>query len=48
MCLMGSGVVADLYDDHALPAAAAQSLLCKAARKRKEVKKNCSFYHLIT
>ncbi|KAG7277637.1 hypothetical protein CRUP_025322, partial [Coryphaenoides rupestris] len=26
-----------LYDDHALPATAAQSLLCKAARKRKEV-----------
>lgn len=31
---------ADLYDDHALPAAAAQSLLCKAARKRKEVSRN--------
>lgn len=30
--------VADLYDDHALPATAAQSLLCKAARKRKEVR----------
>uniref|UniRef100_A0A673CYB3 Importin N-terminal domain-containing protein n=1 Tax=Sphaeramia orbicularis TaxID=375764 RepID=A0A673CYB3_9TELE len=27
----------NLYDDHALPATAAQSLLCKAARKRKEV-----------
>lgn len=27
----------DLYDDHALPVTAAQSLLCKAARKRKEV-----------
>uniref|UniRef100_A0A8C4ZVN5 Importin N-terminal domain-containing protein n=1 Tax=Gadus morhua TaxID=8049 RepID=A0A8C4ZVN5_GADMO len=27
----------DLYDDHALPATAAQSLLSKAARKRKEV-----------
>ncbi|MEQ2304645.1 Importin-8, partial [Ameca splendens] len=26
-----------LYDDHSLPATAAQSLLCKAARKRKEV-----------
>ncbi|XP_051911793.1 importin-8 isoform X1 [Hippocampus zosterae] len=26
-----------LYDDHALPATAAQSLLCNAARKRKEV-----------
>ena len=34
-CLLVS--VADLYDDHALPATAAQSLLCKAARKRKEV-----------
>lgn len=31
---------ADLYDDHALPATAAQSLLCKAARKRKEVRRN--------
>lgn len=31
--------VADLYDDHALPATAAQSLLCKAARKRKEVRR---------
>ena len=30
--------VTDLYDDHALPATAAQSLLCKAARKRKEVR----------
>jgi len=30
--------VADLYDDHALPATAAQSFLCKAARKRKEVR----------
>uniref|UniRef100_A0A665X634 Importin N-terminal domain-containing protein n=1 Tax=Echeneis naucrates TaxID=173247 RepID=A0A665X634_ECHNA len=27
----------NLYDDHALPATAAQSFLCKAARKRKEV-----------
>eukprot|EP00063_Salmo_salar_P088626 XP_014063461.1 PREDICTED: importin-8-like isoform X7 [Salmo salar] len=27
----------NVYDDHALPATAAQSLLCKAARKRKEV-----------
>uniref|UniRef100_A0A8D0D476 Importin 8 n=1 Tax=Sander lucioperca TaxID=283035 RepID=A0A8D0D476_SANLU len=27
----------NLYDDHALPATAAQSVLCKAARKRKEV-----------
>uniref|UniRef100_A0A3Q0RDQ0 Importin 8 n=1 Tax=Amphilophus citrinellus TaxID=61819 RepID=A0A3Q0RDQ0_AMPCI len=27
----------NLYDDHALPVTAAQSLLCKAARKRKEV-----------
>ncbi|MED6280115.1 Importin-8 [Characodon lateralis] len=27
----------NLYDDHSLPATAAQSLLCKAARKRKEV-----------
>uniref|UniRef100_A0A3B3ZZX6 Exportin-2 central domain-containing protein n=1 Tax=Periophthalmus magnuspinnatus TaxID=409849 RepID=A0A3B3ZZX6_9GOBI len=27
----------NLYDDHALPATAAQGLLCKAARKRKEV-----------
>ncbi|XP_054655846.1 importin-8 isoform X1 [Dunckerocampus dactyliophorus] len=27
----------NLYDDHALPATAAQSLLCNAARKRKEV-----------
>uniref|UniRef100_A0AAV2IQ50 Importin N-terminal domain-containing protein n=1 Tax=Knipowitschia caucasica TaxID=637954 RepID=A0AAV2IQ50_KNICA len=27
----------NLYDDHALPATAAQALLCKAARKRKEV-----------
>ncbi|XP_048863861.1 importin-8 isoform X2 [Brienomyrus brachyistius] len=27
----------NLYDDHALPATAGQSLLCKAARKRKEV-----------
>ncbi|XP_040009150.1 importin-8 [Xiphias gladius] len=27
----------NLYDDHALPATAAQSLLCKAARKRKEI-----------
>ncbi|XP_015259779.1 PREDICTED: importin-8-like [Cyprinodon variegatus] len=27
----------NLYDDHSLPAAAAQSLLCKAARKRKEI-----------
>uniref|UniRef100_A0A8C9W1P4 Importin 8 n=1 Tax=Scleropages formosus TaxID=113540 RepID=A0A8C9W1P4_SCLFO len=27
----------NLYDDHALPATAAQSLLCKAAKKRKEV-----------
>ncbi|XP_062338822.1 importin-8 isoform X3 [Osmerus eperlanus] len=26
----------NLYDDHALPATEAQSLLCKAARKRKE------------
>lgn len=32
--------VADLYDDHALPATAAQSLLCKAARKRKEVRRS--------
>uniref|UniRef100_A0A6Q2YJX2 Importin N-terminal domain-containing protein n=1 Tax=Esox lucius TaxID=8010 RepID=A0A6Q2YJX2_ESOLU len=27
----------NVYDDHALPATAAQILLCKAARKRKEV-----------
>ncbi|XP_046878571.1 importin-8 isoform X2 [Hypomesus transpacificus] len=27
----------NLYDDHALPATEAQSLLCKAARKRKEI-----------
>ncbi|KAJ3612126.1 hypothetical protein NHX12_020403 [Muraenolepis orangiensis] len=27
----------NLYDDHALPATAAQSLLCKASRKRKQV-----------
>ncbi|XP_031438551.1 importin-8 isoform X1 [Clupea harengus] len=27
----------NLYDDHVFPATAAQSLLCKAARKRKEV-----------
>ncbi|KAK0148045.1 Importin-8 [Merluccius polli] len=27
----------NLYDDHALPATSAQSLLCKAARKRKEM-----------
>ncbi|XP_023205798.1 importin-8 isoform X4 [Xiphophorus maculatus] len=27
----------NIYDDHSLPATAAQSLLCKAARKRKEI-----------
>lgn len=36
--------VADLYDDHALPATAAQSLLCKAARKRKEVRRSAFFF----
>lgn len=38
---------ADLYDDHALPATAAQSLLCKAARKRKEVRRNVHVYLFI-
>ncbi|XP_051976634.1 importin-8-like [Xyrauchen texanus] len=28
---------ADIYDDHVFPATAAQTLLCKAARKKKEV-----------
>lgn len=35
--------VADLYDDHALPATAAQRLLCKAARKRKEVRSQAHY-----
>ncbi|XP_035258439.1 importin-8 isoform X1 [Anguilla anguilla] len=38
----------NVYDDHALPTTAAQSLLCKAARKRKEVlPKMMDFCHQI-
>ncbi|KAJ8402449.1 hypothetical protein AAFF_G00369380 [Aldrovandia affinis] len=38
----------NVYDDHALPTTAAQSLLCKSARKRKEVlPKMMDFCHQI-
>lgn len=33
-------LITDLYDDHTSPASAAQGLLYKAARKRKEVRIN--------
>lgn len=32
--------ISDLYDDHTSPASAAQGLLYKASRKRKEVSLN--------
>lgn len=33
----------DMYDDHVFPATAAQTLLCKASRKRKEVATGFTF-----
>lgn len=40
MLFLQPSSIPDLYDDHTSPASAAQGLLYKAARKRKEVSLN--------